>query len=54
MLTDGRSAASLVNQTRMFEPQIMQCMKQFVKCVVMDMKEEKLRLPTNDEVFSIE
>lgn len=54
MLTDGRSAASLVQQTRMSEPQVMQCMKRFVKCVVVELKEEWLRLPTNDEVMDIE
>ena len=29
-------------------------MKRFVKCIVKEMKEELLRLPTNDEVISIE
>lgn len=54
MLSDGRTAASLTQQTRMSERQVMKCMKLFVNAVVERLGEEWLRLPTVEEIMAIE
>ena len=54
MITQGCTAFSLVRETRMSERQIMKCMKRFTSCIVREMEEEWIRLPTNAELLEIE
>lgn len=54
MLTEGRTALSLVRETRMSERQILKCMKRFTTCIVEQLEEEWIRLPTNAELLEIE